>query len=194
MTERLNITVDDGIGELLAELAGSRNKMGEKVSELARAASHLERVPAVHDLETMRLMIFGLAAEVKALRAEHEHLRAFVGDPKELYEWHTITAGLGFMLGKERGSNMQQSRLTVSEGNVKVDGYWVNVDFPLKSCTLHRVECSYAMNRAETEYKGMGEMKRDGGWLHFANLFAAEQYCQEHFPTRLFKRCGICHP
>lgn len=68
MSERLNLTVDDGIGEMLAELAGSRNKMGEAVSNLVRAASAAEQIPAASDVEVLRLMIMGLSAELKQVK------------------------------------------------------------------------------------------------------------------------------
>lgn len=68
MAERLNLTVDDGIGEKLAQLAGSRNKMGEAVSNLVRAAREVEDVPAASEMETLRLMVLGLSAEIKQMK------------------------------------------------------------------------------------------------------------------------------
>lgn len=70
MSERLNLTVDDGISELLVKLAGSRNKMGETVSNLVRAASTAEQIPAASDVETLRLMIMGLSAEIKLMKQQ----------------------------------------------------------------------------------------------------------------------------
>src|SRR5690606_21249103 len=82
MSERLNLTVDDGISELLVKLAGSRNKMGETVSNLVRAASTAEQIPAASDVETLRLMIMGLSAEIKRMKrkisAAHELLGAHI--------------------------------------------------------------------------------------------------------------------
>src|SRR5690606_10077132 len=70
MSERLNLTVDDGTSELLVKLAGSRNKMGETVSNLVRAASTAEQIPAASDVETLRLMIMGLSAEIKLMKQQ----------------------------------------------------------------------------------------------------------------------------
>lgn len=72
--------------------------------------------------------------------------------------------------------------------------YWVNVDFPLKSCTLHALGCTYEMKKAETDYKGLRRMKRDGGWLQFDSATVAEQHCKAKFSQLSFKKCKICEP
>ncbi len=46
--------------------------------------------------------------------------------------------------------------------------FWLNVDTPTKRCVIHRGACGYALAKRETPYKGIGRLKRDGGWLHFA--------------------------
>lgn len=45
----------------------------------------------------------------------------------------------------------------------------VNIDKPLKSLTAHtNPDCTFVTRyMAETPYKGLGEIKRDGGWLQF---------------------------
>jgi acyl-coenzyme A thioesterase PaaI-like protein len=45
---------------------------------------------------------------------------------------------------------------------------WMNVDKPTRNCTLHS-NCTYLRNKKETQLKGVGELKRDGGWLSFKN-------------------------
>lgn len=40
--------------------------------------------------------------------------------------------------------------------------YWVNVDKPTKTCTIHVRGCKYENRKSETKYKGIGELKRDG--------------------------------
>ena len=117
MAERLNITVDDGIGDLLAELAGSRNKMGEMVSTLVRAAQESGRIPAVHDVDTLRLMVVGFTAELKALRIELEQWRELVGDASHLGNWPTLTEGIQHMLRKEGLIHNMHERLTAIDGN-----------------------------------------------------------------------------
>lgn len=69
------------------------------------------------------------------------------------------------------------------------DMIWVNVDKPTKKCTIHtNSDCQYVVNKRNTPYKGVGELKSDGGWLSFPTLTDAENYCktkhQNYFVTR----------
>lgn len=42
---------------------------------------------------------------------------------------------------------------------------WMNIDKPIKKCTIHQdSSCTYVKNKKETQYKGIEELKRDGGW------------------------------
>jgi hypothetical protein len=70
--------------------------------------------------------------------------------------------------------------------------YWVNVDKPEKRCTLHISGCRHEMEKYNTEYKGILQIKRDGGWLSFATSSDAERYCKKEFPRFNFKRCDDC--
>ncbi len=70
-----------------------------------------------------------------------------------------------------------------------ISGYWVNVDFTTKICTLHAPSCIYEMNKAETNYKGIGQLKRDGGWLQFESAAEAEMACRKRFPKLTYKKC-----
>lgn len=63
---------------------------------------------------------------------------------------------------------------------------WVNVDKPTKTCTKHVSGCTYEIGKRETKYKGIGNLKRDGGWLPFDSLKAAQDYC-EHWKKRGFQ-------
>jgi hypothetical protein len=55
---------------------------------------------------------------------------------------------------------------------------WVNIDKPTKKCTIHsNMRCQYVLRRSETPLKGIGEIKRDGGWLPFETMIEAENYC-----------------
>lgn len=74
-----------------------------------------------------------------------------------------------------------------------MDKYSVNID-AAGTCRLHRATCTYVVNRQETELKGVGRVKRDGGWRDFATIAEAEQFCRERWPARKFKHCGVCHP
>ena len=75
----------------------------------------------------------------------------------------------------------------------KVEDYWVNVDFPLRSCTLHSFGCIHEIKKADTAYKGIRTLKRDGGWLPFGSEAEAEAYCRAEFPDLAFKRCSRCY-
>lgn len=66
MTERLNLAVDDGIGDLLSQLAGGERKRGQYLSDLVRGMSKVAGKPAM-DTVTMEFAIRGLAGQVQAL-------------------------------------------------------------------------------------------------------------------------------
>ena len=59
---------------------------------------------------------------------------------------------------------------------------WVNIDKPLKSCTIHASNCTFVLKKQETKYKGVGKIKRDGGWLPFESLEDAYNFCREEYP------------
>lgn len=65
---------------------------------------------------------------------------------------------------------------------------WLNVDKPLRICTLHTDNsCTYWIKKHETGYKGLGHLKRDGGWLSFINEKEAVIYQESNFPEYQFK-------
>ncbi|MCR2820053.1 hypothetical protein [Lederbergia panacisoli] len=59
------------------------------------------------------------------------------------------------------------------KGNSK--NVWMNIDKPTKKCTIH-TNCSYLDKKSETKYKGILELKRDGGWLKFDSKNEAKKY------------------
>ena len=75
-----------------------------------------------------------------------------------------------------------------------MDNYWVNVDLPTKRFVLHNPDCAYVDKKVETDYKGLLQIKRDGGWLSFETSAAAEQYRRENHPQTNFRRCEVCNP
>lgn len=74
MSERLNLTVDDGVGELLTALAGSERKRGQWVSELARTMYEQDQQIGASDLEEIRISFSGLVAHNKMLENRVAHL------------------------------------------------------------------------------------------------------------------------
>ena len=71
--------------------------------------------------------------------------------------------------------------------------FWVNVDKPTKTCTIHNEGCQYILT-SETPFKGIGELKRDGGWLSFTFIREAENYCGTEWESKgyIVRRGGCC--
>lgn len=71
--------------------------------------------------------------------------------------------------------------------------YWLNVDIPNRTATLHRGDCSWKPGQ-EPKYKGFGELKRDGGWLSFKTIGEAELYYRTNWQEQDYKwiRCSSC--
>lgn len=65
MAERLNLAVDDGIGDLLTELAGGERKRGQWLSDLVRGMHSQAAQMAGTDFETLRLSHAGLIGQVR---------------------------------------------------------------------------------------------------------------------------------
>lgn len=66
MAERLNLTVTDGVSDLLSQLAGGERKRGEFLSQLILGMAQ-HRGPSIDDAETLGLAMRGLAGQVKML-------------------------------------------------------------------------------------------------------------------------------
>ena len=65
MSERLNLSVEDGIGALLSELAGGERKRGQWLSDLVRGMSDHAAQVAGSDFESLRLSHAGLIGQVR---------------------------------------------------------------------------------------------------------------------------------
>ncbi len=70
--------------------------------------------------------------------------------------------------------------------------YWLNVDIPTKKATLHALGCKYEIEKRETPLKGLGHLKRDGGWLGFASEADADIYARAKLSGYVIKKCGFC--
>ncbi len=68
---------------------------------------------------------------------------------------------------------------------------WMNIDKPTKECVIHMdSNCRYLKEMEETQYKGVRELKRDGGWLYFSNIRDAEEYVLSHYDNySLLEHC-----
>lgn len=67
MSERINLVLDDGIGEMMTQLAGGERKRGQWLSDLIKAMYEQQAQPAASDLDALRFGFSGLAGQVKAI-------------------------------------------------------------------------------------------------------------------------------
>lgn len=67
MVERLNLTVDDGIGDMLTELAEGERKRGQWLSTLVRSMYDQRRQLAVSDIEQVKMGFAGLVGTTRML-------------------------------------------------------------------------------------------------------------------------------
>lgn len=68
MSERLNLMIDDGIGEIMTDMAGGERRRGQWLSDLVRAM-HEQGVKAQQggDLEALRYSVMGMSGQIKMI-------------------------------------------------------------------------------------------------------------------------------
>ncbi|WP_312474752.1 hypothetical protein [Neobacillus sp.] len=59
---------------------------------------------------------------------------------------------------------------------------WINIDIPTKKFTIHH-KCIYTDKMSETSYKGIGTLKRDGGWLKADTVKQLKIYLRKGMPS-----------
>jgi len=68
---------------------------------------------------------------------------------------------------------------------------WVNVDIPWKTCTIHTEPCRYVSyyvhGEGKPQFKGIEELKRDGGWFSFHSTKGAVDSCKRDWEPKGFK-------
>jgi len=69
MSERLNLIVEDGVGDLLSQLAQGERRRGQWVSDLVKAMIENREQAAASSLDELRLSFIGLLSEVKLQEA-----------------------------------------------------------------------------------------------------------------------------
>ena len=74
----------------------------------------------------------------------------------------------------------RNTNLTKGENCLK---YWLNVDIPTKSF-LHSEGCRFEVGKKATPHKGIGELKRDGGWLSFSSILEAKKFFEQKYPNK----------
>ncbi len=73
--------------------------------------------------------------------------------------------------------------------------YWLNIDRPTKRSVLHTGGCRHAQAKHETLHKGVGQLKRDGGWLSFTTQDEAQDVVRRDLQPDGFMsliRCADC--
>ena len=60
----------------------------------------------------------------------------------------------------------------------------MNVDKPTKKCTAHVEGCRYELAKKETLLKGIGYLKRDGGWMPFPSLGEARHQFELEYASK----------
>lgn len=75
--ERLNLSVDEGIGDLLTKLAGGERKRGDYLSQLLRSIDESEGSDVTGmDVESLRLMVQGMGGRLKSMEGELMRLQS----------------------------------------------------------------------------------------------------------------------
>lgn len=71
---------------------------------------------------------------------------------------------------------------------------WMNIDKRTKSCMLHSDVCRFSRGKRETPFKGIGTIKRDGGWMPFISIEKARTYYEETWLHQGYKfsLCAFC--
>lgn len=70
--------------------------------------------------------------------------------------------------------------------------YWLNVDFPTSVAVLHMSKCRHTDDIAATGLKGIGRLKRDGGWVPFESREEAENYVRDLGRKATLRECVKC--
>jgi len=71
--------------------------------------------------------------------------------------------------------------------------FWLNIDLPTQTATLHKGDCIHA-DPKPTEFKGINEMKRDGGWFNFDSVGAAMRFFKTKRLSGEVHSCLFCKP
>lgn len=67
MSERVSLTIEDGIGKMLTQLAGSERKRGQWLSGMVRAMYEAEQQAQASDVEQLKFALSGVIGQQKQL-------------------------------------------------------------------------------------------------------------------------------
>ncbi|MBP2242632.1 hypothetical protein J2Z40_003209 [Cytobacillus eiseniae] len=68
---------------------------------------------------------------------------------------------------------------------------WINVDHPTKKITFHLDDCIF-IPTADSKYKKVNGLLRDGGWLYYKDLQEAQSYYEDNYKKYKFGSCNSC--
>lgn len=77
MAERLNLAVDEGIGELLTHLAGGERRRGAYLSDVVRGLAQTQQTPGA-DVQTLTFAVRGMGGQVAGMEARLSRLETTV--------------------------------------------------------------------------------------------------------------------
>ena len=71
--------------------------------------------------------------------------------------------------------------------------YWINIDIPTHAVIIVAAHCRFVKEKTATPHHGVGELRRDGGWLDFISIQEAQDMARD-FARDGFevKRCSYC--
>ena len=67
MTERINLNVTDGTGDMMTQLAGGERKRGQWLSSLVRAMYEADQQAQASDVEQLKFALAGMIGQQKQL-------------------------------------------------------------------------------------------------------------------------------
>ncbi|MCX6648639.1 MAG: hypothetical protein NTV61_04540 [Candidatus Bathyarchaeota archaeon] len=71
--------------------------------------------------------------------------------------------------------------------------FWLDVDLPTQTATLHRGECIHIEPKA-TDRRGVNEMRAEGGWFSFESAGEAMRFHKTKRLSGDVKTCLLCRP
>jgi hypothetical protein len=71
--------------------------------------------------------------------------------------------------------------------------FWLNVDSSTNMWKLHKEGCRYGLPH-NTNLKGIGEMKKGGGWFKFDSYKKANEFYRKNGSNALWQPCRVCKP
>ena len=65
MTERINLSVESGVGDLMSDLAGGSRKRGQWLSDLVKAMHETQQQAQASDVDQIKMALAGMIGQQK---------------------------------------------------------------------------------------------------------------------------------